>query len=66
MTVTRTIKSFHEEVNRLVKNEVRKRDAWERVEKKYFELTGKNRYKNYKSFRQVNWQITTGNYRHFK
>lgn len=51
MTVTHTLRSFHLKIQRLVKNEVRKRDAWERVEKEYFEVTGKHRYKNYKSFR---------------
>lgn len=59
MSITHTTRSFHFEVKRLVETGgYRKRDAWEKVEKEYFEKTGKNRYKNYKSFRFSYYKIT--------
>ena len=60
MTITLTVRSFHLEIQRLVKQkEMRKRDAWERVENEYFELTGKKRYSNYRSFRFSHFKIIT-------
>lgn len=41
-------------------------EAFNLTEKEYKEIEGVNRYCNYKSFRQVHWQIMTGNYRHLK
>jgi len=66
MTLTKTLRSFHREVEKLIKSDMDKKDAYERAEQRYFILTGERRYKNYKSFKQMHWQITTGNYKPLK
>ena len=42
------------------------KEAFYETEKEYLKMYGHNRYCNDKSFRQVHWQIMTGNYRHLK
>ena len=64
--MTLTLRSFHQEVQKLIKSDMDKIDAYERAEQRYFLITGKRRYKNYKSFRQMHWQIITGNYKPLK
>lgn len=52
------LRTFHREIERLVKDcEMKKRDAWIRVEVLYFKKKGKNRYKNYKSFRIMHYRV---------
>jgi hypothetical protein len=60
--ITKTLLSFHKEAIRLKSIGMRSVDAWERCEQKYLELTGKRRYKNYNSFRMINWEIVKGKY----
>ena len=66
MTLLRNLRSFHKRAQVLKKQLGSGREAWEQTEKEYFELEGKNRYKNYKCFRQIHWQVITGNYKFLK
>lgn len=66
MIITHTLRSFHLRAKELKKKLGNGRKAWEQTEKEYFEIIGKNRYKNYTCFRQIHWQITTGNYKFLK
>lgn len=62
MSNLRNLIAFHKRAHELIKQTGRGVEAWEQTEKEYFEIDGKSRYKNYKSFRQIHWQIMTGNY----
>jgi hypothetical protein len=66
MLNSRHLKAYHIRAQKLKKELGSQREAWETVEKEYFEIEGKSRYENYNSFRQVHWQVITGKYRHLK
>ena len=66
MTLLKNLRSFHKRAQALKKQLGSGREAWEQTEKEYFEIEGKNRYKNYRCFRQIHWQIITGNYKFLK
>lgn len=66
MTNLHNLLSFHKRAQELIKKTGRGVEAWEITEREYYERDGKNRYKNYKSFRQIHWQVITGNYKAIK
>lgn len=66
MTSIHNLRAFHKRAQVLKKQLGNGREAWEQVEREYLEVEGKSRYKNYKCFRQVHWQIVTGNYKFLK
>ena len=55
MTILKNLRSFHKRAQALKKQLGSGREAWEQTEKEYFEIEGKTRYKNYKSFRINHW-----------
>lgn len=66
MTNIHNLRAFHKRAQQLKKQLGSGKEAWIQVEAEYFEAEGKNRYKNYKCFRQIHWQIVTGNYKFLK
>lgn len=62
MTNLRNLIAFHKRAQELKKKTGRGVEAWKLTEKEYFEIDGKSRYRNYKSFRQIHWQVMSGNY----
>ena len=64
MSNYRNIQTFHKRAQELRKKLGNQKEAWEQTEREFQELEGHTRYQNYKSFRQVHWQVITGNYRH--
>lgn len=55
MTNIHNLRAFHKRAQQLKKQLGNGREAWEQVEKEFEELEGKQRYKNYRSFRINHW-----------
>lgn len=55
MTSLHNLRAYHKRAQQLKKQLGSGREAWELTEKEYFELEGRHRYKNYKSFRINHW-----------
>lgn len=64
MTILHNLRAFHIRAQALKKKHGSLKEAWEQTESEFEQLEGKKRYKNFMSFRQVHWQVLTGNYRH--
>lgn len=66
MTALRNLRAYHIRAQQLKKELGTHKEAWEQTEREFSELEGRTRYENFKSFRQIHWQVITGNYKPFK